>query len=54
MDASNSATKIENSFFMTGDLDDIVDKRLHKLGHQRRIVAGLSSFLSPARSSCPP
>ncbi|WP_428820053.1 LysR family transcriptional regulator [Microbulbifer sp. MCCC 1A16149] len=33
---------------LTGDLDGIVDKKLHKLGHQRRIVAGLSSFLSPA------
>ena len=33
---------------LTGDLDGVVDKKLHKLGHQRRIVAGLSSFLSPA------
>lgn len=33
---------------LTGDLDGVVDKVLEEQGHQRRIVAGLSSFLAPA------
>ncbi|QYK07029.1 LysR family transcriptional regulator [Shewanella zhangzhouensis] len=33
---------------LTGDLEGIVDGALHEKGYQRRIVAGLSSFLSPA------
>jgi len=32
---------------LTGDLDGVVDKALREIGRSRRIVAGLSSFLSP-------
>lgn len=32
---------------LTGDLDGVVDRKLERLGVQRRVVAGLSSFLSP-------
>ncbi|POG10240.1 LysR family transcriptional regulator [Pseudomonas putida] len=34
---------------LTGDLDGLVDRALRAAGHSRRIVAGLSSFLAPAR-----
>ncbi len=33
---------------LVGDLEGVVDRQLAKQGHSRRIVAGLSSFLSPA------
>ncbi|GGW93189.1 LysR family transcriptional regulator [Alteromonas halophila] len=33
---------------LTGDLDGIVDKQLQRSGHRRNVVAGVSSFLSPA------
>lgn len=33
---------------LTGDLEGVVDRVLQEQGHQRRIVAGLSSFLAPA------
>ncbi|QTN40774.1 LysR family transcriptional regulator [Marinobacter salsuginis] len=32
---------------LTGDLDGVVDRQLEGLGHQRKVVAGMSSFLSP-------
>ncbi len=34
---------------LTGDLDGLVDRALHAQGHRRKVVAGLSSFLAPAR-----
>lgn len=34
---------------LTGDLDGLVDRALHSQGKQRRVVAGLSSFIAPAR-----
>lgn len=34
---------------LTGDLDGLVDRALRTLGHNRRVVAGLSSFLAPPR-----
>ncbi|MGB1837628.1 LysR family transcriptional regulator [Marinobacter adhaerens] len=33
---------------LTGDLDGVVDRQLESLGHQRNVVAGVSSFLAPA------
>lgn len=34
---------------LTGDLDGVVDRKLQELGgYRRRVVAGMSSFLSPA------
>ncbi|MEQ5833750.1 LysR family transcriptional regulator [Marinobacter sp. NFXS9] len=33
---------------LTGDLDGIVDKALEQQGRKRHVVAGLSSFMSPA------
>lgn len=34
---------------LTGDLDGLVDRALRSQGKQRRVVAGLSSFIAPAR-----
>nr|WP_225780704.1 LysR family transcriptional regulator [Pseudomonas sp. Marseille-Q3773] len=34
---------------LTGDLDGLVDRALYSQGKQRRVVAGLSSFIAPAR-----
>jgi len=34
---------------LTGDLDGLVDRALRAEGRSRRVVAGLSSFLAPAR-----
>ncbi|MBC3458378.1 LysR family transcriptional regulator [Pseudomonas mosselii] len=34
---------------LTGDLDGRVDQALRALGRQRRVVAGLSSFIAPTR-----
>ncbi|MFF7065185.1 LysR substrate-binding domain-containing protein [Pseudomonas sp. NPDC008258] len=34
---------------LTGDLDGLVDRALHSQGKQRRVVAGLSSFIAPTR-----
>jgi len=34
---------------LTGDLDGLVDRALRNLGMQRRVVAGLSSFVAPTR-----
>lgn len=34
---------------LTGDLEGLVDKALHAEGLQRRIAAGLSSFVTPSR-----
>ncbi|MCO7519264.1 MULTISPECIES: LysR family transcriptional regulator [unclassified Pseudomonas] len=34
---------------LTGDLDGRVDRALRALGHQRRVIAGLSSFIAPTR-----
>ncbi|WP_087500856.1 LysR family transcriptional regulator [Pseudomonas sp. SID14000] len=34
---------------LTGDLDGLVDRALRSLGMQRRVVAGLSSFVAPTR-----
>ncbi|MGO0693875.1 LysR family transcriptional regulator [Pseudomonas guariconensis] len=34
---------------LTGDLDGLVDRALRAQGHRRRVIAGLSSFLAPAR-----
>ncbi|MGC3893311.1 LysR family transcriptional regulator [Pseudomonas urmiensis] len=34
---------------LTGDLDGLVDRALRAKGRSRRVVAGLSSFLAPAR-----
>lgn len=34
---------------LTGDLDGLVDRALRSLGVQRRVVAGLSSFVAPTR-----
>ena len=34
---------------LTGDLDGLVDRALHSQGKQRRVVAGLSSFIAPMR-----
>ncbi|WP_427307811.1 LysR family transcriptional regulator [Cupriavidus sp. H39] len=34
---------------LTGDLNGVVDRALARLGRQRTVVAGLSSFLAPSR-----
>ena len=34
---------------LTGDLNGLVDRALEKLGKQRRVAAGLSSFIAPTR-----
>lgn len=34
---------------LTGDLNGLVDRALERLGHQRRVAAGLSSFIAPTR-----
>ncbi|ALM51833.1 LysR family transcriptional regulator [Halomonas huangheensis] len=34
---------------LTGDLNGIVDRALDQLGTQRRVIAGVSSFLAPTR-----
>jgi DNA-binding transcriptional LysR family regulator len=34
---------------LTGDLDGLVDRALRSQGRQRRVVAGLSSFIAPTR-----
>lgn len=34
---------------LSGDLNGVVDRALAELGHKRRVVAGLSSFLAPTR-----
>lgn len=34
---------------LTGDLDGRVDRALRRLGRERRIIAGLSSFIAPTR-----
>ncbi len=34
---------------LTGDLDGRVDRALRALGQQRRVIAGLSSFIAPTR-----
>ncbi|MCU1724071.1 LysR substrate-binding domain-containing protein [Pseudomonas sp. 5P_5.1_Bac1] len=34
---------------LTGDLDGLVDRALQARGQQRRVVAGLSSFIAPTR-----
>ncbi|WP_456297134.1 LysR family transcriptional regulator [Vibrio sp. AK197] len=34
---------------LTGDLNGVIDQQLNQLGRQRRIMAGLSSFLVPSQ-----